>query len=292
MSALKLKDILQDGEDLLGITNITGVPGLMKEISQVGVQRYTGEESFWDRLIPDTILIIPPSYLSKLAFTSSTVKSNFFQYILTLRISCIAISENKLLPDFISSFSESCRVPVFASFYDEFLLESRLIGLLREKIQHIILLHGSLVNVFGCGIVITGESNTGKTECACKLTEKGHTWIGDDALEVERRNNILYGRSQDAVKHYIHIKRRGIINTTHLFDPSSMRDETVIDLIIEFQKEHFSKEKEGNNHTKQLRTIMGVTLPHFLLPVFPWSTDTHMHVENIARTFVQRRGIS
>lgn len=287
MSALKLKDIFEDEEDRLGITQMTGESGLMREICHVRVQRYTEEEQFWDRMIPDTILIIAPLYLSKLACTSSKTRKLFFQRIISSGISCIALSGAALLPDYMRSLSESYRISMFASLYDEFLLESRLRGLLREKIENIVLLHGALVNVFGYGIVITGESGTGKTECACKLTEIGHAWIADDAVEVERKNNMLYGRSQDIVRHLIDIKYTGIIDAKQHFGPASIRDETVIDVMIELEKTSHSKEKKDNYSRKQVRHIMGVTLPYFRLPVFPWGANTYMHVENIARKMVQ-----
>jgi HPr kinase/phosphorylase len=294
MSALKLKDIFEDEENILGITQMTGKSGLMREICHVRVQRSTEEESFWDRLIPDTILIVAPLYLSKLAFISSKARKKVFQQIISSGISCIALSGNASLPDFLRSFSESSCVSAFASLYDEFLLESRLIGLLREKIENVVSLHGALVNVFGYGIVITGESGAGKTECACKLTEIGHAWIADDAVEIERRSNMLYGRSQDLVKHLIDIKYMGIIDARQHFGSASIQDETVIDLMIELQKTSHAEEKEGNSPAKQVRHrhIMGVTLPYFQLPVFPRSADTHIHVLNIARTLIRERGNS
>jgi HPr kinase/phosphorylase len=287
MSALKFKDIFEDAEDILGITQMTGVTGLKREICHVRVQRYTEEENFWDRLIPDTILIVAPLHLSKLALTSSKTQKNILRRIISSGTSSIVLSGATSLPDFMRSFSESYCIFMFTSFYDEFLLESRLIGLLREKIENVVSLHGALVNVLGYGIVITGESGSGKTECACKLTEIGHVWIADDAVEVERRSNMLYGRSQDLVKHLIDIKYIGIIDAKQHFGHASIRDETVINLMIELQKTSHIKEKEGNYLTAQVRHIIGITLPYFLLPVFPCGANTHINVENIVRNMIQ-----
>ena len=292
MSAVKLKDIFEDDQNALGITQMTGKSGLMREICHVRVQRYTGEESFWDTLIPDSILVVTPLYLSKLAFNTSKAQKVFFQHIISSGVLCLALSETSLVPDFMRSLSESYHIPMFTSLYDEFLLESRLTGVLREKIENIISLHGALVNVFGHGIVITGESGSGKTECACKLTERGHVWIADDAVEVEKRSALLYGRSQGLVKHLIDIKSIGLIDAKQHFGPASIRDETVVNLMIEFQKTRQAQEKTSNPHAKLFRHIMGVTLPCFGLPVFPWSTNTHIHVENIARTVTRERGKS
>jgi HPr kinase/phosphorylase len=292
MSAVKLKDIFEDDENALGITKIAGKSGLMREICHVRVQRCTEEASFWERLIPDSVLVVAPLYLSKLACNTSKVHKKFFQHIISSGVLCLALSETTLVPDCMQSFSESYHIPMFASLYDEFLLESRLKGVLREKIENIISLHGALVNVFGHGIVITGESGSGKTECACKLTERGHAWIADDSVEVERRGALLYGRSNNLVKHLIDTKSIGLIDAKQLFCPSSIWDETVVDLMIEFQKTCHTQEKARTDHVKQIRHIMGVTLPCYGLPVFPRSTNTHIHVENITRTLIRERGNS
>jgi HPr kinase/phosphorylase len=287
MSAVKLKDIFEDAEDILGITEITGETGLTREICQIRVQQYIEGKNDRDRLIPDTILILSPSYLSKLACTSSKARKNFFQRIISSDISCIAISGTDSMPVFMRSFSEFYHIVIFTSIYDEFLLESRLIGLLREKILHAISLHGSLVNVFGHGIMITGESGAGKTECACRLTEKGHAWIADDVVEVEKRSNMLYGRSQSLIKHLIHKRYRGIIDVKKLFNSAVICDETIIDIMIEFQiTKDIGKEKECSYPVEKVHCIMGVTLPCFQLPAFPRGTNAHRCIENIVSKFM------
>lgn len=292
MSAVKLKDIFEHDENRLGITQITGKSGLMREICHVRVQRITEEESFWDRLIPDSVLVVSPLYLSRITCSTSKVHKKFFHHIISSGVSCLALSEITLVPDCMQSLSEYYHIPLFTSLYDEFLLESRLKVVLREKIENIISLHGALVNVFGHGIVITGESGSGKTVCACTLTERGHVWIADDAVEVERRGALLYGRSHDLVKHIIDIKSVGLIDARQHFGHAFIRDETVVDLMIEFQKTGHARGKANNHPAKQIRNIMGVTVPCFGLPVFPRSTNTHIHVENIARTLIWERGNS
>lgn len=287
MSAVKLKDIFEEGEDTLGITHMTGSSGLTREICHVRVQRFKEEEIFWDMLIPESILVVAPLYLSKLACDPSNEQEKFLRHIVSAGVSCVALSESAVVPELMRALSECYRIPIFASPYDEYLLESRLLGLLREKIEHIISLHGALVNVFGYGIVIMGESGIGKTECACSLTERGHAWIADDAVELERKDSLLYGRSQGLVKHLVNIKSIGIIDAKIHLGRASVRDETVIDLMIEFQKTSHARGKGNNHPAKHYRRIMGITVPYFCLQVFPWSMNIHTHVENIARSLIQ-----
>src|SRR5512136_839652 len=115
MSTVKLKDIFEDGENTLGITFITGKSGLMREICHVRVQRYKEEEGFWDRLMPASVFVAGPSYLSRLACSTPKAQKNFFQHIISSGVSCIALSETASVPDFMRSFSESFHIPMFAS---------------------------------------------------------------------------------------------------------------------------------------------------------------------------------
>ncbi|HYA13995.1 MAG TPA: hypothetical protein VEF33_06615 [Syntrophales bacterium] len=292
MTLLTLKDILKGSEDKLGLEQITGKAGLMRRIDQIGIQRFDGEESFWERLIPDVILIITPSCLYELAIASSEVRDEIFQTIISNRIFCLAISKTVLPSDFMLSFSEENHISLFTSVYDEFLLESRLRGLLREKINNVISIHGALVNVFGNGVIITGDSGAGKTECACELAERGHAWIADDVIEIEKRENILYGRSHDLVKNLLHIKYRGIVDAKKFFVDSIVCDETVINLLVELAAVNYNQEREGVYLEIESQDIMGVKLPYIKLPCFPHTNDICWYIEQAVQRVLIERNIA
>jgi len=291
MTALKLEDIIRGAEDKLGLEQIAGKAGLMRTIKHIGVQRYDGEERFWDRLIPDFILILTSSYLYELAMISSELREKIFQTIISCRIPCVALSETNLLPYFMLSFSESHSIPLFTSRYDEFLLESRLLGLLRENIDEVISIHGSLVNVLGIGVIIIGDSGTGKTECACELAGRGHAWIADDVIEIRKRENILYGHSHDLIKYLIHIRHRGIVDAKEFFFDSAVRDETAINLMVELVTVNYNNEREGVYSAKTLQDIMGVKLPLIQLPCFPHTDDIYRYVEQEVQRLLNERSI-
>jgi HPr kinase/phosphorylase len=292
MTALKLKDILEGAEDKLGFEQMTGKAGLMRRIDYIGVQRYDEEERFWDRLIPDVILIITPLCLSELAMTSSESREKIFQTIISCRIPCVALSNTDSPPDFMLSFSELHSIPLFMSMYDEFLLESRVLGLLREKIDKVISIHGALVNVFGIGVIIAGDSGTGKTECARDLAERGHAWIADDVIEIEKRENILYGHSHDLIKYLIHIKRKGIIDAKKFFIASAVLDETVINLLVELVKTDDIWRREVVYSAEKFQDIMGVKLSYVQLPCFPHTENIYKCVEQTVQRLLNERIIA
>jgi HPr kinase/phosphorylase len=278
MAPLRLKDILKGSEDELGLKQITGEAGLVRSTSSIGVQRYEEAEGFWDRIIPDVILVITPPCVSELTTISSESRKKIFQAIISNRIPCIAVSETDAVPGPLLSFSEVYSIPLFASVHDEFLLESRLSRLLREKIENSISMHGTFVNVSGLGVIFVGDSGTGKTECALELVERGHQWIADDAVEIERRGDSLYGRSHELVKCLINIRSRGIVEAEELLGAQSILDDSVINLMVELKK---TDHKGGQSiySEEKLRDIMGIKLPCMELPGFPQTRRIYRHVE-------------
>lgn len=278
MASLRLKDILQGREDELGLEQMTGEAGLSRSTSSARVQRYKVAEVFRDRIIPDVILIITPQDVSELTAIPSESCKKILQSIISNRIPLIAISETDTVPGLMASVSETYGIPVFASVYDEFLLESRLSGLLREKLENAIFMHGTLVSVSGFGVMFTGDSGTGKTECSLKLAERGHRWIADDAVEIERRGDMLYGRSHELTKGLINIKHRGIVEAIELLSAQAILDDSIINLMVELRAmDHNGRQNICSE--EKLLDIMGVKLSYMELPGFPQTRRIYRHVE-------------
>jgi len=279
MASLRLKDILQGREDELGLEQMTGEAGLARSTSSIRVQRYEEAEGFRERIVPEVILVMTPPYVSELITIPSESRKKIFQSIISNRIPLIAISETDAVPGLMASFSELYGIPVFTSMYDEFLLESRLSGLLREKLENSISMHGTLVSVSGLGVLFVGDSGTGKTECSLKLAERGHRWIADDAVEIERRGDLLYGRSHELTKSLINIKNRGVVKARELLCAKAVLDDSVINFMVELKTMDHNGRQEGIYRAEKLLDIMGVKLPCMELPGFPQTRRIYRHVE-------------
>ena len=279
MASLRLKDILQGREDELGLEQMTGEAGLARSTSSIRVQRYEEAEDFRERIVPDVILVMTPPYVSELITIPSESRKKIFQSIISNRIPLIALSETDSVPGLMASFSELYGIPVFTSVYDEFLLESRLSGLLREKLENSISMHGTIVSVSGLGVMFVGDSGTGKTECSLKLAERGHRWIADDAVEIERRGDLLYGRSHELTKGLINIKNRGIVKARELLCAKAVLDDSVINFMVELKTMDHNGRQEGIYRAEKLLDIMGVKLPCMELPGFPQTRRIYRHVE-------------
>lgn len=111
------------------------------------------------------------------------------------------------------------------------------------KLAPCISVHGVLVDIFGEGVLITGESGIGKSEAALELIKRGHRLVTDDAVEIRKvSDDTLVGSAPDITKHFIELRGIGIVDVKMLFGVSSVRDTQTIDLVIRL--EDWDKEKE------------------------------------------------
>jgi serine kinase of HPr protein (carbohydrate metabolism regulator) len=266
MTELPLREIFQGARATLGITQITGKSGFMRTVGDIRVQRYVEEDGFWDKLTPGVIIVMTSQGVSELSESSSKTQKKIYHKIISSRIPCIAFAKSDKLNDGMISFSKKHGITLLVSEYDEYCLESRLLGLLREKIGNSISIHGALVNMYGLGVIITGDSGSGKTTCTCELAKRGHAWIADDVIEVEKKGNMLYGRSHNLIKQLIEIKHIGIVDAKDILHDGVILDETTINFFIELKKNKIHMKRQRPEFTAgEMKYIMGVKLPSIRL---------------------------
>ncbi len=254
MTPVNVKDVMACRERL-GITHVWDPPGVSGSISRVCVGSLEGVAVRTP--IPLTVMIFPPiSSNSRISAADLTR----FSPLSSRNISCAAFSEAGELPDHIRQFSETHRIPVFTSRYDVWLLKSRLIGLLREKGGRRIMLHGVLIQLSGRGILIIGDSGVGKTTCSLELVNRGGFWIADDAVILEARGDLLYGRGHRRTRQWIAVRGRGILDASDLLGAGAVREETQVDVIIRFVKDSDKDGTVGGDRDDSILEIAGIPL--------------------------------
>ncbi len=227
MTPVNVKEVMACRERL-GITHLWDPTGVSGSVSRVCI-RPRGE-GIWTPL-PRTIMIFPPTS------SDGRVSAVDIKHLFPLsrrNISCAVFSGANELSDDIRQFSEAQKIPVFTSCYDASLLQSRLIGLLREKGRRQIMLHGVLIQSAGQGILITGDSGIGKTACSIELANRGGYWIADDAVILEGKGNLLYGRGHHRTRKWIAVRGRGILDARDLLGAEAVRDKARVNLIVRF----------------------------------------------------------
>ncbi len=146
---------------------------------------------------------------------------------------------------------------------------SAIIAYLSATLASRITRHGVLMEVYGEGILLTGESGMGKSETAVELLKRGHRLIADDAVEIRKVGNKLIGSAPDLVRNYVELRGIGIINVAKLFGMGAVKAENEIDLVVNVvpwdQHQNYDRLGLEDQHTD----ILGVQVPINTIPVTP-----------------------
>ena len=149
-------------------------------------------------------------------------------------------------------------------------LHAALIGSLQVSLAPRITRHGVLVEVYGEGILILGDSGVGKSETAIELVNRGHRLIADDAVEIKRVSaRSLVGNAPDAIKHFIELRGIGIVDVRRLFGTGAINDSERIDLVIKMEQWVDGKQYDRLGITNETVNILGLDVPALTIPVKP-----------------------
>ena len=130
--------------------------------------------------------------------------------------------------------------------------------------------HGVLIEVYGEGILIVGESGGGKSETAIELVKRGHRLVADDAVEIRKTSNrTLVGSSPDNIRHFLELRGIGIINTRRLFGMGAVKVSEKIDLIVELEPWDSTKIYDRMGVDNEYTTILGIKIPSLTIPIKP-----------------------
>jgi HPr kinase/phosphorylase len=139
------------------------------------------------------------------------------------------------------------------------------------------------MDVFGIGVLLLGKSSIGKSECALELVMKGHRLVADDIINIRKKPpSSLYGMGSDLIKYHMEIRGLGIINIKDLFGVASVRDQKLIELVIEIVNWNSKHEYERLGIDEKTHEILGVKTPFIRLPIRPGRSLTSI-IEVAAR---------
>jgi serine kinase of HPr protein (carbohydrate metabolism regulator) len=249
---LSLENILQRTSEKLGLNEIFATAGLMKEVSALNVRCYRRLSfSLKENLLP-TIAVITPQAVNQLCSKGINAYGSLFKNIVF-----IVIAESQRVPYIMKTIAETQHIPIAASAFDEYYLESSIKGLIRERVKGKTAIHGVVIESCGMGIIIVGASSIGKTTSALAYVQKGSYWIADDLVVV--RKNIkgeLIARGHAKIKKYLHYGKEGIIPVKKILDAGKIKKETKLVAIIAVERTNI----KGNAFSETKREILGTKL--------------------------------
>lgn len=131
------------------------------------------------------------------------------------------------------------------------------------------LIHGNLIEVFGIGVLLIGDSGIGKSEITLELVRKGHIFICDDAVEYYRMFDKIFGRTTEATRNLMEIRGLGIVDISKMYGIQQIKKETSIDVIIELSIQEQGMHFERLGIDSQYKDLDGIQIPYYKLPISP-----------------------
>lgn len=161
------------------------------------------------------------------------VKVERFRELLSYDIPCIIYSRSLVPHDSFIQIAEERGIPVLGTDRSTSEFTAELIYELGEQLAPCVTIHGVLVDVYGEGLLITGESGIGKSEAALELIRRGHRLVSDDVVEISKINeHTLIGTAPDITRHFIEIRGIGIVDVKTLYGVECVKEKQQIDLVI------------------------------------------------------------
>lgn len=207
------------------------------------------------------------SYLQTL---NEEQKKVIYDTLFTYKIPCIIFCR-ALRPDaMLLEKAEAANVPIFSTdvHTSEFIAE--LIRWLNVQLAPCISIHGVLVDVYGVGVLIMGESGIGKSEAALELIKRGHRLVSDDVVEIRKvSGETLVGTAPDITRHFIELRGIGIVDVKTLFGVQSVRETQNIDLVITLEDWDREREYDRLGLEDQYTEFLGIKVVCHQLPIRP-----------------------
>lgn len=244
---------------------------------------------FFDHFDKDRVQIIgyvEQAYLDKL---TPERRHEVYDALISSQIPCLLFSRGMKPEEDVLELCNHYGVPCMVSEKTTSDLMAEVIRWLNVKLAPMISIHGVLVDVFGEGVLIMGESGIGKSEAALELIKRGHRLVSDDVVEIRRvSDETIIGSAPDITRHFIELRGIGIIDVKTLFGVESVKDTQAIDMVIKLEEWEREKEYDRLGMEDQYTEFLGNKVVCHSIPIRP-GRNLAIIVESAAVNYRQKK---
>src|SRR5271169_4849775 len=268
--AVPVRALLARGGPSLRLRLVAGRRGLDNGIQLSRVQRpglaLTG---YTDYIAYGRVEIFGSSEIGYLRTCTARERGRVLGRLARCKISCFVVTKGLEAPKELLSAADRRNIPVLLTPLESTPFIKQLSSFLDERLARRMHLHSVLLDVFGLGVLITGESGIGKSECALDLIDRGHRLVADDVVEIKRMADVLVGQSPDLTRHHMELRGLGVINIRDLYGVSAIRATKRIELVVDLERWEVGKEYDRLGLQRESFSVLGVSVPLIRMPVAP-----------------------
>ncbi|MCP4723530.1 MAG: HPr(Ser) kinase/phosphatase [bacterium] len=274
--SLTVETIFMDNRQSLELKLLNTKKGYKKPIKDHDLNRpgllLSG---FTDVFSNEKIQVFGYTEIGYLKTLAKKKRAEAFKRLLDLDIPCLIVANDSPIERELLNIANEANTSVFRSPHRTIQIYHVLLDFLNTKAAPRINVHGTLVDVYGIGVLFTGRSGIGKSEIALDLIERGHRLVADDVVEIFRkREGVLIGTSQELLKNMIEIRGVGLIDIWSLFGIRAIRIQKRVEVEVKLEDHQDITEYDRLGNKKEFTSYLDVEIPLIRLPIFPGKNIT------------------
>ena len=247
-------------------TDFESVRITVEDISRPGIQL----SGYFDHFDPVRLQVMGNVEMSYLARLDEAERTRILDRLFSYKFPALLITRNIAPGELCVAMAKKHNVTLLRSSEPTSTITSAIIAYLKAELAPRITRHGVLMEVYGEGVFLTGESGIGKSETAIELLKRGHRLIADDAVEIKKvSGSNLIGSAPEVIRDYIELRGIGIINVAKLFGMGAVKVENEINLVVNIVPWNTHEVYDRLGLEDQYTEILGVKVPMNTIPVTP-----------------------
>ncbi len=246
--------------------DLAEIPIYSADVNRPGLL-LTGYDKFFDTGRIQVLGMVEMSYLQEI---SENERRAHIHTLFALKPPAILVSRSLPIFDEMIEFATEYQIPLLHSPENTTHLISAMNSILSVELAPRITRHGVLVEVYGEGILIVGDSGVGKSETAIELVKRGHRLIADDAVELRKvSDRSIVGNAPENIRHFVELRGVGILNIARIFGDGAIKPSEKVDMVVQLEPWDGEKSYSKTGLEKDTTEIMGVELPLSVIPIRP-----------------------
>jgi HPr kinase/phosphorylase len=271
LEVIAVEKIYRERKDVLELTLLTNENGLKRRIPTSEIHRPgLALAGFVERFASKRTQVLGETEMTFLSGQDELGRRRAVENIFRFDIPCVMITKGITPPSELLEIANQKGVPVFSTRLSTTDFITRLSVYLDNLFAPYTTIHGTLVDVYGVGLLYTGKSGVGKSECALDLVARGHRLVADDMVKIIRKApHVLVGTGSELLRHHMEVRGIGIIDIEKLFGIRAIRMQKRIEVQVNLVHWDDRIEFERLGIEDKYTTILGVEIPVVMIPVSP-----------------------
>jgi HPr kinase/phosphorylase len=271
-----VRDLLEAKGEQLHLDALTGECGLTRplpgsEMSSPGLVL----AGFTPRFLGGRLYVLGETEIAYLDSLEELGRRQAVETLFSYRFPCLFVTKGLAVPSEVVELALRHDVAVIRTSLKTAAFYQRMRPFLEDSFAPRTVLHGSLADVYGVGLLFVGRSGIGKSECVLDLVERGHRLVADDLVDARRLgHDVLIGRGHEHARHHMEIRGVGLIDISALFGIRAVRQQKRIEVVVQLEDWDSSSVYDRTGLDAETTEILGTTLPKVLVPLNPGKNIT------------------